>query len=262
MASTADQRLLDLLGKWLNSLELHLQYASLDDASYWKLQSWPAHQRPTRWIIELARQKTIALREQVQERLEAGDTGYCESLETMIFLTNLVGFQHIERFIPMAGTDADQPPQAALEMTRPTDDRSPTAKEPVLPAVHAPPDRATETALQATGTREMPQFLEAQSRQPPATGTRSVARTERKGAAVKPAPRSGARAKQAAPAAAPSDAARDLVIADAARLVQWGRNWFELPELIARMADRPPLPEVRRILNDNKKAIDEMSGRR
>ena len=31
------------------------------------------------------------------------------------------------------------------------------------------------------------------------------------------------------------------MIADAARLVQWGRKWYELAELIARMADRPPL---------------------
>src|ERR1700680_2613920 len=53
-----------------------------------------------------------------------------------------------------------------------------------------------------------------------------------------------------------ADATRDQVVADAARLVQWGRRWYELPELIARMADRPPLPEVRRILKENKSAID------
>jgi hypothetical protein len=50
------------------------------------------------------------------------------------------------------------------------------------------------------------------------------------------------------------------VIADAARLVQWGRKWYELPELIARMADRPALPEVRRILKENKSAIDAKAG--
>ena len=33
-------------------------------------------------------------------------------------------------------------------------------------------------------------------------------------------------------------------------------KWYELPELIARMADRPSLPEVRRILKENKSAID------
>ena len=56
------------------------------------------------------------------------------------------------------------------------------------------------------------------------------------------------------------EAARDQVIADAARLVQWGRKWYELAELIARMADRPSLPEVRRILKDNKTAIEKKAG--
>jgi hypothetical protein len=55
----------------------------------------------------------------------------------------------------------------------------------------------------------------------------------------------------------PSEAQQQQVIADAARLVQWGRKWYELPELIARMADRPSLPEVRRILKENKAAIEK-----
>jgi hypothetical protein len=49
-------------------------------------------------------------------------------------------------------------------------------------------------------------------------------------------------------------------MSDAARLVQWGRKWYELPELIARMAGRPSLPEVRRILKENKAAIEAKSG--
>jgi hypothetical protein len=61
---------------------------------------------------------------------------------------------------------------------------------------------------------------------------------------------------------AAGESAREQVIADAARLVQWGRKWFELAELIARMAGRPPLPEVRRILKDNKTAIEQKAGRR
>ena len=58
MATPADQRLLELLEKWLKSLELHFEYSSLDDDSYWKIQPWPEHQRPSRWIIDLAMQKT------------------------------------------------------------------------------------------------------------------------------------------------------------------------------------------------------------
>jgi hypothetical protein len=49
------------------------------------------------------------------------------------------------------------------------------------------------------------------------------------------------------------------VIADAVRLAQWGRKWFEMPELIARMAGRPSLTEVRRMLKENKSAIDEQA---
>ena len=33
MATPADQRLLELLAKWLSSLELHAKYCSLDDGS-------------------------------------------------------------------------------------------------------------------------------------------------------------------------------------------------------------------------------------
>jgi hypothetical protein len=57
------------------------------------------------------------------------------------------------------------------------------------------------------------------------------------------------------------DEARDKVMEDAARLMKWGRKWYEIAELIARMADRPSLPEVRRIIKDNKAAIDKLSGR-
>src|ERR1700678_1018460 len=102
MATPADQRLLDLLDKWLGSLELHSKYASLNSDSYSKIQPWPEHQRPSRWIIDLAKQKTVALRAQVEQRAKAGDTQFSDALELMAFLANLVGAEHIERFIPVA----------------------------------------------------------------------------------------------------------------------------------------------------------------
>jgi hypothetical protein len=132
----------------------------------------------------------------------------------------------------------------------------------------------------------MPKFLGGK-RLPPAVGSAQVARTERKAAvparpvaravnkqpprfgstakatpAPKPAAKPAAKIAPAAPTGreGPSDIARAQVVADAARLVQWGRKWYELPELIARMADRPSLPEVRRILKENKTAIDEKAG--
>src|ERR1700722_10582117 len=158
MATPADQRLLELLDKWLKSLELHAKYSSLDADSYWKIQPWVEHQRPTRWVIDVAMQKTLALRAHVQERVKMGDAKYSESLELMTFLANLVGSEHIERFIPVAEAQNERP------LTR----------EP-------PGDAARNPADTATGTREMPKFLAAK-RAPPPAGTAQVARTERKGA--------------------------------------------------------------------------------
>jgi hypothetical protein len=47
------------------------------------------------------------------------------------------------------------------------------------------------------------------------------------------------------------------VVADAIRLLGWGREWHELPDLIGRMADRPAAGEIRRILRDHKAAIEK-----
>jgi hypothetical protein len=284
MATPADQRLLELLGKWLKSLELHAKYASLDDDSYWKIQPWVEHQRPSRWIIDVAKQKTLALKAHVEERVKTGDSKYSDSLELMIFLANLVGSEHIERFIPLADPEAErsltaEPPNAGAH---PTTDTA-TREMPLASATatqEAPLVSATATrempAVSASATREMPKFLAAK-RTPPPAGTAQVARTERKAAVpAKPAAKPAAKqpAKPARPSGKPapkaatapserdgrSDVARAQVIADAARLVQWGRKWYELPELIARMADRPTLPEVRRILKENKSAIDAKAG--
>jgi hypothetical protein len=282
MATSADQRLLELLDKWLTSLELHTKYVSLDDDSYSKMQPWPEHQRPSRWIIDLAKQKTRALQTQLQERIKTGDTKFSDSLELMIFLANLVGSQHIERFIPIAeaATEASLVPE-------------PTVEQPI--ATHEP---APVAANAATGTREMPKFVASQTRPaPPATSERAT-RAERKNAEPEPAAKSAAKPKgaptakaapptkaagkpatkpkaaDATPAATgssgasgaydqngPTAAAREQVIADAARLVQWGRKWYELAELISSMSDRPHVTDVRRILKDNKELIDKKAGR-
>jgi hypothetical protein len=262
MATPADQRLLELLDKWQKSLELHARYASLDDDSYWKIQPWVEHQRPSRWIIDVAMQKTLALRTQIEERVKMGDAKYSDSLELMIFLANLVGSEHIERFIPVAYAENERSLTAAAQ---------PQAAGPTQATGTTTTVAVAAVGTGATATREMPKFL-ATKRTPPPAGTAQVARTERKapapakpaakpparqpprlGAAAKPAPPPKAAAKAAAKVAqgdlgGPSEAAREQVIADAARLVQWGRKWYELPELIARMAERPSLPEVRLIL--------------
>jgi hypothetical protein len=265
MATPADQRLLELLERWLKSLELHLKYSSLDADSYSKIQPWPEHHRPSRWIIELATQKGLALQTQVQERIKMGDAKFSDSLELMTFLANLIGSEHIERFIPLA----DPQNECALAL-------APGAGHPQ----GAPQTAAAAAPDATTGTREMPQFVASKRQAPAPVGTLQVARTERKPSIAKPAPRTApklpgklnaparhiaakpsAHLKQAGAAVTSADEARAQVIADAARLVQWGRKWFELAELIARMADRPSLSEVRRILEDNKTAIEKKAGR-
>jgi hypothetical protein len=282
MATPADQRLLDLLEKWLKSLELHAKYSSLDDVSYWKVQPWVEHQRPSRWIIDLAMQKTAALRTQVEERIKMGDAKYSDSLELMIFLANLVGSEHIERFIPFAEAQNERSLKETASNQAVTD-RAATDDAPTENAMLYQTTPVATTG--ATATREMPKFQGSRHAPPPA-GTAQVARSERKPAVpAKPAAKPSAKhpgrltttAKSASPKAPgkaaakgapaappvrdePSEVARAQVIADAARLVQWGRKWYELPELIARMADRPSLPEVRRILKENKSAIDAKAG--
>jgi hypothetical protein len=305
MATPADQRLLELCDKWLKSLELHIRYSSLDTDSYWKVQPWPEHQRPSRWIIDLAVQKAVALRSQVQERIKQGDTRFSDSLELMTFLANLIGSEHIERFIPLADPEgeidlkapaqeepapdtgtatrempelaraprrappaATRPPHAsappAAAVPPPASGHAPPASVPTpppraRPQPAAPPQAPQKSATDVTATREMPEFVQPKRRAPP-VGTQQVARTERRAAHAKPAPRPAP--KQPGKLPLSEDAARAQVIADAARLVQWGRKWYELAELIARMADRPPLPEVRKILKDNKTAIEKKAGGR
>jgi hypothetical protein len=231
MASDADKRLLELLDKWLTSLELHTKYSALDDDSYWKIQPWIEHQRPSRWLLDLAKQKTAALKAALLERIGAGDATFSESLEEMIFLANLLGSEHIERFIPMAEPKSDVAPAAS------TSDGSVTA------------------------TREMPKFAAAPSAAGSSANAQAGRGDRKRGAGAKAVAKGAVKPPLAPPesgaaTAGSAHAAREQVIADAVRLVQWGRKWFELPELVARMAGRPPLAEVRRILKENKPAIE------
>jgi hypothetical protein len=287
MPTSADERLLELLEKWLRSLELHAKYAGLDSDSYWSVQPWPEHQRPSRWIIDLAAQKAAALRAQVLDRVAQGDTKFSESLELMTFLANLIGSEHIERFIPLADAanerelerSAEAKAQAAAQAVAQAVTKAPAARSaeprpastgttsvtremPRFAAAKRPaqkPSAARGAPDSPTATREMPQLAAAKRRAPPPVSTANITRTERRTAEAAPARPSSKQPAKIAPAQN-ADAVRAQVIADAARLVQWGRKWYELAELIARMAGRPPLSEVRRILKDNKTAIEKKAG--
>jgi hypothetical protein len=270
----ADKRLTELLDKWLTSLELHLKYSTLDEASYWKVQPWIKHDRPSRWIIELARQKAVQLKEQIDSRAAMGDAKFGDALELMAFLTNLVGSQHIERFIPLAE------PQNEVDLRA----VSQTQAMPVAPAAEPTRESAVVTQPRETirsrtdVTREMPRPDVVDSPPEPValavpvvrpapvatpspaarTSTRdSVRHAHARADSRKGARRDGKHAHGAGARARTSPEKEKTVVADAIRLLGWGREWHELPDLIGRMADRPPSGEIRRILRDHKAEIEK-----
>lgn len=210
--TTADQRVAELLDRWMASLELHAKYLALDDAAYAKAEDWPRHQRPTKWVVGLARQRLLELRAHVTGRREAGDTGFAEALELMSFLTGLLGSEHLERYIPLA---TGKPPDTSV---------SGTIEQPRVRAAKAKTARTAPPARAESGSR-------------PAT------------APANPAPP----ARAAAPG--PDDKLSRQVIADAVRMLEWGREWPALAGLIARMADRPSEADVWKILRAHRAEI-------
>src|SRR3954468_8425182 len=97
-----------LLDRWQTSLDLHARYAALDDARYWHVQPWPRHERPQRWIIQLARKRILALKRSVAQRIAEGDRAFIEGVETMGFLATLVGLTSVERVIPLATQETER----------------------------------------------------------------------------------------------------------------------------------------------------------
>ncbi len=234
--SAADKRIDELLDRWLASVELHARYLDLDDAAYAKIQHWPSHQRPTRWIVELARSRLDELRRQVADHQSRGDTAFAESLELMSFLTTLLGSEHVDRFIPQAAATSREP-----------------AQETIAPTVETPRPTVEPTAIRPRTTKASA----AHARAPAAAPTTVMARPRA------PVAQAKAPGEQAKPPAAAAKAARTpkpdkiatTVIADAARMLSWGREWPQIASLIARLADRPPEQEVWEILRTHRAAI-------
>ena len=117
-------------------------------------------------------------------------------------------------------------------------------------------------------TRERP----PRERAPPAAD--SGVGTAQRRAAAKPrlhratavdaarSPRTGRRRRRPGPSEPPKpDKMAATVIADAARLLSWGREWPQLAGLIARLADRPPEKEVWAILRTHRAAIEARARR-
>jgi hypothetical protein len=217
----ADERISALLAKWRKSLDLHARYTELTDDQYWLVQPWPEHQRPNRWIVDLASQRLGELERIFQMRVSAGDPSLSEALELMGFLANLVGSQHVQRFVPMAEPEQQRPIESL------TIQQSRTASSKPAPPPPGDPRRAFAV-------------------QDPAA-SRHIA------------PASEA-ANDAEPGSTPPDAAGphdEEVIRDAVRLLSWGREWHELPNAIARISGRPGGTVVRQILKSHRDVIEQ-----
>jgi hypothetical protein len=272
-----------LLERWQTSLDLHAKYSSLDDTRYWHVQPWPRHERPQRWIIQLARKRILALKRIVAQRQAEGDRAFIEGIEIMGFLATLVGLTSVERFIPLASHETERrdvltakpeqlapkasadstrsrAPAAARERERDSGSRTAENRRVVQQREHVEHKRTAET------TREMPVM--------PNTKMYRMLAQQRAGVPFKePAapgpPRRDARRDATRPATikprkAPSTVTETehLVIADAVRLLGWGKQWHELAEMIARLAERPGITEIRRVLRAYREQIDAVASRR
>jgi len=297
--SAADERLAGLLNRWSASVDLHVRYLALDDAAYARVQDWPKHQRPNRWVLELARARLVELQRLADERRSHGDTGFAEALELMAFLTSLLGSEHVERFIPLPAEGKARPTAATAPSSPRSDPRQAAAPAPapepksVAPSPPAPEPRpvAALPPQPEPAARRTPAPPSASASSPPperaerATASRAGAAKSRSGEArssgarnpprgtaqSRPARRTEAPAPERTPERKPSapapakatpgghDAATMTVIADAVRLLNWGRHWPQLASLIARLADRPAEPEVWTILRAHRAEIEALA---
>ncbi len=241
-----------LLERWQTSLDLHARYAALDDARYWHVQPWPRHERPQRWIIQLARKRILALKRSVSQRLAEGDRAFIEGVETMGFLASLVGLTSVERFIPLATHETErrevlaakpEPAKDTSETARARRTAETTRQMPALPAA------SRATAAQRPAARPAAPVTK-RPRPPPRRDARSAG-TRSDPATIKP---------KKVPATITQS--EHVVIADAVRLLGWGRQWHELAEMIARLAERPAPSEIRRILRTYREHIDAIVTRR
>jgi hypothetical protein len=274
----ADDRVSELLDRWLASVELHARYLALDDAAYAKVQDWPRHQRPTRWIIDLARSRCLELKRQLVERGTRGDASFADALELMAFLTSLLGSEHVERFIPLAAEGKARPAAAAAarppsaEPSPPAPSRSAPGAQPAAapppqrePAARRHPTPTSDTVIAPSpGRTERSAPARSAAVKPKAAESRSgAARSTTRGTSP---PKSARRTEAPTPARKPPapartrssghDATTATVIADAVRLLNWGRHWPQLASLIARIADRPAEPEVWTILRAHRAEIE------
>jgi hypothetical protein len=251
--TAADKRIEDLLARWHASLDLHARYVQLDDAAYALAERWPSHQRPTAWVIELTRKRLRELRDQLVRRQAAGDAAFAEALELMSFLTGLLDSEHIERFIPLAtGQPVDTAASATVQQPRLR------AAKPRASTAHTGTHRQAATPKPVATHKPAPAQRVAATATPKAAASTPATRARRDPPPTQPMPAAPA----AADAGTPSpDARTRQVIADAVRMLEWGREWPALAGLIARMADRPGENDVWKILRAHRGEIFTRAGR-
>jgi hypothetical protein len=270
-----------LLDRWQISLDLHAKYSALDDTRYWHVQPWPKHERPQRWIIQLARKRILALKRIVAQRLAEGDRAFIEGIEIMSFLGTLVGLTSVERFIPLATHETERrdvltarPEQLAAKAAADTS----RSRTPPAPREREPTSRTAENrrVVQQREHVEHKRTAETTRQMPVLPGTRvyRMLAAQRAGVPLKepiPAtsPKRETKREAARPATVkPKKAAQGItqtehvVIADAVRLLGWGKQWHELSDMIARLAERPSPSEIRRILRTYRDQIDAVATRR
>jgi hypothetical protein len=248
-----------LLERWQTSLDLHARYAALDEARYWHVQPWPKHERPQRWIIQLARKRILALKRIVAQRHTEGDRAFIEGIEIMSFLATLVGLTSVERFIPLATHETER---RDVLSAKPEPAKAAAAPAPAKSTSSADTTRSRTPAATRTGehrrtaetTRQMPVL---------ASPRREAKRDPGRPAVIKPATVVKGQSP-VKPRKAPTTvtATEHVVIADAVRLLGWGKQWHELADMIARLSERPSPSEIRRILRTYRDQIDAVATRR
>ena len=254
-----------LLERWQTSLDLHARYAALDDARYWHVQPWPKHERPQRWIIQLARKRILALKRLVVQRQSEGDRAFIEGIEIMSFLATLVGLTSVERFIPLATHETER-----RDVLGAKPEPAPSKAATAAPRSASPADTSRSRTPTASRTGEHRRTAETTRQMPVLPNPRrEVKRDPARPATIRPQAVAKPQPAIKPPASlksrkAPSTvtAAEHVVIADAVRLLGWGRQWHELADMIARLSERPSPSEIRRILRTYRDQIDAVATRR
>ena len=241
----AERRIAELIERWQASLDLHARYLKLDAAAYARAEAWPKHQRPNAWVIELAGKRLHELRTLLEQRAGAKDDGFAEALELMSFLTNLLGSENIERFIPLAtGKPPDTGVSATVEQPRVRNASKATAASRGASTSASGRQTVARQLTAPTSKRTAAPALPGPARAPAASTSRTSSSTSARPATPSPSP-----------SAPPKDPMSRQVIADAVRMLEWGKEWPAIAGLIARMADRPTESGIWTILRAHRQQI-------